>query len=44
MEEAWFPDTAHDDLYCRLFWVCGQDWAVTAGQEEGVTQVENIFI
>ena len=44
VEEAWFPDTAHDDLYCRLFWVCGQDWAVTAGQEEGVTQVENIFI
>ena len=40
VEEAWFPDTAHDDLYCRLFWVCGQDWAVTAGQEEGVTQVE----
>ena len=43
VEEAWFPDTAHDDLYCRLFWVCGQDWAVTAGQEEGVTQVENIL-
>ena len=37
VEEAWFPD--HDDLYCRLFWVWGQDWAVTAGQEEGVTQV-----
>ena len=37
IEEAVFPD--HDDLYCRLFWVCGQDWAVTAGQEEGVTQV-----
>ena len=37
VEEAWFPD--HDDLYCRLFWVWGQDWVVTAGQEEGVSQV-----
>ena len=37
VEEAFFPD--HDDLYCRLFWVSGQDWVVTAGQEEGVTQV-----
>ena len=37
VEEAFFPD--YDDLYCRLFWVYGQDWAVTAGQEEGVSQV-----
>ena len=42
IEEAVFPD--HDDLYCRLFWVCGQDWAVTAGQEEGVTQVGDIIL
>lgn len=34
----------YDDLYCRLFWVWGQDWAVTAGQEEGVTQVLNCFV
>ena len=41
VESAWFPD--HDDLYCRLFWVCGQDWVITAGQEEGVSQVIIIF-
>ena len=39
MEEADFPD--YDSLYCRLFWVAGQDWTVTAGQEEGVSQVSN---
>ena len=37
VEEGDFPD--YDSLYCRLFWVCGQDWTVTAGQEEGVSQV-----
>jgi len=28
-----------DDLYCKLCFVCGPDWAVTAGQEEGITQI-----
>ena len=37
VEYGCFPD--YDDLYCRVFWVCGQDWSVTAGQEEGVSQV-----
>ena len=37
VEEGDFPD--FDSLYCRLFWVVGQDWSVTAGQEEGVSQV-----
>ena len=25
-----------DDLYCKHCFVAGQDWAVTAGQEEGI--------
>jgi len=29
----------HDDLYCKLCFVCGPDWSVTAGQEEGITQI-----
>ena len=37
VEEGFFP--CHDSLYCRLAWVQGQDWVVTAGQEEGVSQV-----
>jgi len=37
VEEGEFPD--HDHLYCRLFWVYGQDWLLTAGQEEGLSQV-----
>ena len=28
-----------DDLYCKHCFVAGQDWAVTAGQEEGISQV-----
>ena len=28
-----------DDLYCKHCFVVGQDWAVTAGQEEGISQV-----
>ncbi|CAB4055082.1 B9D1 [Lepeophtheirus salmonis] len=28
-----------DDLYCRYSFVSGPDWAVTAGQEEGISQV-----
>ena len=27
-----------DDLYCKHCFVAGQDWAVTAGQEEGISQ------
>jgi hypothetical protein len=29
-----------DDLYCKHCFVAGQDWAVTAGQEEGISQVK----
>ena len=42
VEEGFFPDDDH--LYCRLCWVCGQDWVVTAGQEEGVSQVWLLII
>nr|XP_040578454.1 LOW QUALITY PROTEIN: B9 domain-containing protein 1-like [Lepeophtheirus salmonis] len=28
-----------DDLYCRYSFVSGPDWAITAGQEEGISQV-----
>ena len=31
-----------DDLYCKHCFVAGQDWAVTAGQEEGISQVNLI--
>lgn len=27
------------DLYCKYCFVAGQDWAVTAGQEEGLSQI-----
>ncbi len=29
-----------EDLYCKHCFVAGQDWAVTAGQEEGISQVK----
>ena len=32
-----------DDLYCKHCFVAGQDWAVTAGQEEGISQVRFYF-
>ena len=28
-----------DDLYCKHCFVAGADWAVTGGQEEGISQV-----
>ena len=37
VEEGLFPE--YDQLYCRVCWVSGQDWVVTDGQEEGVSQV-----
>jgi hypothetical protein len=33
-----------DSLYCRVCWVYGQDWSVTAGQEEGISQVSSIVL
>ncbi|XP_045841870.1 B9 domain-containing protein 1 isoform X5 [Meles meles] len=32
-----FPE--HDDLYCKYSFVYGQDWAPTAGLEEGISQI-----
>ena len=37
VESGHFPES--DSLYLRVFWVCGSDWEVTAGQEEGLSQV-----
>ncbi len=33
-----FPG-GHDNLYCKVCFVAGPDWAVTAGQEEGISQI-----
>jgi hypothetical protein len=38
IDEGDFPGVS-ESLYCRLCWVYGQDWSVTAGQEEGISQV-----
>ena len=38
IDEGDFPGLS-DSLYCRVCWVYGQDWSVTAGQEEGLSQV-----
>ena len=32
-----FPD--FDDLYCKFSFVHGQDWVVTSGLEEGISQI-----
>ncbi|XP_049557966.1 B9 domain-containing protein 1 isoform X4 [Orcinus orca] len=32
-----FPE--YDDLYCKYCFVYGQDWAPTAGLEEGISQI-----
>ncbi|XP_045841867.1 B9 domain-containing protein 1 isoform X2 [Meles meles] len=37
VESAQFPE--HDDLYCKYSFVYGQDWAPTAGLEEGISQI-----
>ncbi|KAJ3152632.1 B9 domain-containing protein 1 [Geranomyces variabilis] len=36
IESAYFP--SHDNLYCKFSVVCGADWAVVSGVEEGITQ------
>jgi len=36
VESATFPDC--EDLYCKCTFVYGQDWVITAGSEEGLTQ------
>ena len=38
IDEGEFPGL-NDSLYCRVCWVYGQDWSITAGQEEGLSQV-----
>lgn len=37
IESATFPD--FDDLYCKFSFVHGQDWVVTSGLEEGISQI-----
>ncbi|XP_006246616.1 B9 domain-containing protein 1 isoform X2 [Rattus norvegicus] len=37
VESAQFPE--YDDLYCKYCFVYGQDWAPTAGLEEGISQI-----
>ncbi|XP_074176312.1 B9 domain-containing protein 1 isoform X2 [Rhinolophus sinicus] len=37
VESAQFPEC--DDLYCKYCFVYGQDWAPTAGLEEGLSQI-----
>ena len=39
VDEGYFPGLT-ETLYCRVCWVHGQDWSVTAGQEEGLSQVQ----
>nr|CAB3224896.1 B9 domain-containing protein 1-like [Phallusia mammillata] len=36
IKTAEFPDC--DELYCRFMFVHGQDWVVTSGLEEGISQ------
>ena len=36
VESADFPDC--EDLYCKISFVYGHDWVITAGSEEGLTQ------
>merc|ERR1711976_180838 len=37
IETAEFPE--FDDIYCRYTFVYGQDWVITSGLEEGITQM-----
>ncbi|XP_076334000.1 B9 domain-containing protein 1 isoform X2 [Tachypleus tridentatus] len=37
IESAEFPEL--DDIYCKFCFVHGQDWVVTSGIEEGISQV-----
>ncbi|XP_037663939.1 B9 domain-containing protein 1 isoform X4 [Choloepus didactylus] len=37
VESAQFPE--YDELYCKYCFVYGQDWAPTAGLEEGISQI-----
>ncbi|ESO84147.1 hypothetical protein LOTGIDRAFT_184197 [Lottia gigantea] len=37
IESAEFPE--FDDVYCRYCFTHGQDWLITSGLEEGITQV-----
>lgn len=43
IECATFPGEAFDQLYCKCQFVCGQDWAMMAG-EEGDNKPERVFI
>jgi len=37
IESAYFPE--FEDLYCKFSFVHGQDWVVTSGIEEGISQI-----
>eukprot|EP01147_Barroeca_monosierra_P001702 gene1702-4826_t len=37
VEAASFP--TYDNLYCKYTIVCGENWTITAGVEEGVSQI-----
>ncbi|KAG1668017.1 B9 domain-containing protein 1 [Nymphon striatum] len=37
IESAEFPE--FDDIYCKYCFVYGQDWAITSGLEEGISQI-----
>jgi len=37
IESAEFPE--FDDIFCKYSFVFGQDWAITSGLEEGISQI-----
>lgn len=37
IESAEFPE--FDDIFCKYSFVCGQDWSITSGLEEGISQI-----
>lgn len=39
---GYFPD--RNDLYCKHCFVGGSDWAITAGQEEGISQITRMSL
>jgi len=39
IESASFPE--FEELYCKFSFVYGQDWVITSGSEEGLSQVAN---
>merc|ERR1711915_40047 len=37
IESAYFPEL--DDIFCKYSFVYGQDWSITSGLEEGISQI-----